>query len=79
MRFKLYFYDLFCGVVHKFLFQSSAPEIPLILIQAISSKISDKRITASTMYAVVALLISGSLINELMISTSTKHIKYNHA
>ena len=69
----------FVGVVHKFLFQSSAPEIPLILIQAIISKISDKRIIASTMYAVVALLISGSLINELMISTSTKDIKYNHA
>ena len=44
---RLDFIIYFAGVVHKFLFQSSAPEIPLILIQAISSKISDKMITVS--------------------------------
>ncbi len=46
-NFRLDFMLYFAGVVHKFLFQSSAPEIPLILIQAISSKISDKMITVS--------------------------------
>ena len=76
-NFRLDFMLYFAGVVHKLLFQSSAPEIPLTLIQAIISKISDKKIAISMIHTAVTLLIFGRLTNTFIIFISIQYIKYN--